>query len=154
MLKIKTYTYITHVAMLYFFSYFSHITNYRYRLINSVYMYLGKITCDQIPTVHRGADDWGDVCVDVCLISSHAGISHTSLVGKFLGSVQAPSAILIINDVLTSCTHSSSRVRIPLPQEVEQSLHGPPRHLRKYSCYFEKDVKKINILILNKSNLK
>lgn len=104
-----------------------------------------KITCDQAPTVHRAADDWEDVCVDVCLISSHAGISHTSLVGRFLGSVQAPSAILMVNEALTSCTHSSSRLRIPTPQEIEQSPHGPPRHLREYTFYFE-DIEKVSLI--------
>lgn len=105
-----------------------------------------KITCDQTPTVHRGDDDWEDVCVDVCLISSHAGISHTSLVGKSLASVQAPSAILIVNEDFTSWTHSSSRVRTPAPQEVEQSLHGPPRHLSniQFLYHFQRELKTAN----------
>lgn len=90
-----------------------------------------KLTCDQAPTVHCGTDNWEDICVGVGLISLHTGISHTSVVGRFLRSVQAPSAILIINDGFTSWTHSSSRERTPLPQEVEQSLHGPPRHLQE-----------------------
>lgn len=93
-----------------------------------------EITCDQTPTVHRGA--WVS-CVGVCLISSlHSVISHTSLVGRILGSIQALSAILITNVGLTSCTHSSSRVRTPMPQEVEHSLHGPARHLREHTCRF------------------
>jgi len=91
-----------------------------------------KITCDQIPTLHRGFDDGEDVCVEVCLLSSHGGTSHTSLVGRIFGSMQAPSAILIVNDGFTSWTHSSSRVRTPAPQETEHSLHGPPRHLQAY----------------------
>lgn len=125
----------THIVIFYFL-YFSYII---VRSITLRICGLDKITCDQTPTVHRGAGDGEDVCADVCLISSHAGISHTSLVGRFFGSVQAPSAILIVNDVLTSCTHSSSRVRTPTPQEVEQSLHGPLRHLREYNFYFGKE---------------
>ena len=123
---------ISYILFLYLF----YIQQINIKLINFKYMCVCVnkiITWDQTPTVHREVNDWGDVCVDVFLISSHAGISHTSLIGRFLGSVQAPSAILIVNDVFTSCTHSSSRIRTPVPQEVEQSLHGPPRHLRKYS---------------------
>lgn len=81
---------------------------------------------DHVPTLHCGG---GNVVGATFDSSSQRGISQTSEVGRILGSTQAPSAILIINDAVISCTHSMLLERVPLPQVTEQRLHGPALHL-------------------------
>lgn len=85
-----------------------------------------KHTVDHVPTLHCGG---GNVVGATFDSSSQRGISQTSEVGRILGSTQAPSAILIINDAVISCTHSMLLERVPLPQVTEQRLHGPALHL-------------------------
>lgn len=92
---------------------------------------------DHVPTLHCGG---GNVVGATFDSSSQRGISQISEVGKILGSTQAPSAILIINDAVISCTHSMLLERVPLPQVTEQWLHGPALHLYNVTKYIRINI--------------
>lgn len=107
---------------------------------------------DHVPTLHCGG---GNVVGATFDSSSQRGISQTSEVGKILGSTQAPSAILIINDAVISCTHSMLLERVPLPQVTEQWLHGPALHLYNVTKFIRIniEIKIISNKIISKIRL-